>query len=97
MATKANSKSAAGAGDGGDEGGDAPLLDLNEASVKKLLSRAKKRGYITYDELNAVLPSDEFSPEVIDNAIAALASSDINVVEEETPVDPADRPEEIPT
>ena len=52
MATKANSKNAADAGDGGDEGGDAPLLDLNEASVKKLLARAKKRGYITYDAVS---------------------------------------------
>jgi len=38
------------------EGGDAPLIDLNEASLKKLISRAKKRGYITYDELNEALP-----------------------------------------
>jgi len=38
------------------EGGDAPLIDLNEASLKKLIARAKKRGYITYDELNEALP-----------------------------------------
>jgi RNA polymerase primary sigma factor len=35
------------------EAADAPLIDLNEASVKKLIARAKKKGYITYDELNA--------------------------------------------
>jgi hypothetical protein len=34
------------------EGGDAPLIDLNEASIKKLIARAKRRGVITYDELN---------------------------------------------
>jgi len=42
-----------------DKGGDAPLIDLNEAAVKKLLARAKKRGYLTYDELNAALPQDQ--------------------------------------
>ena len=57
MATKANSKSG-GVGEG-EDGGDAPLLDLNEASVKKLIARAKKRGYITYDELLALLWSLE--------------------------------------
>ena len=60
MATKANSKNG-GMGDG--EDGDAPLLDLNEASVKKLIARAKKRGYITYDELNDALPQDQMSSE----------------------------------
>ncbi|MET0240883.1 MAG: RNA polymerase sigma factor region1.1 domain-containing protein, partial [Sphingobium sp.] len=50
MASKANK---AGSGDnGGEDGDDAPLLDLNEASVKKLIAKAKKRGYITVDELN---------------------------------------------
>ncbi|OYX38165.1 RNA polymerase sigma factor region1.1 domain-containing protein, partial [Sphingomonas sp. 32-62-10] len=34
------------------ESGDAPLIDLNDASIKKLIARAKKRGYITYDQLN---------------------------------------------
>ena len=38
---------------------DAPLIDLNEADVKKLIARGKKRGYLTYDELNAALPQDE--------------------------------------
>ena len=38
--------------DGIDDGGDAPLIDLNDASIKKLIARAKKRGVITYDELN---------------------------------------------
>ncbi|MES2174050.1 MAG: RNA polymerase sigma factor RpoD [Pseudomonadota bacterium] len=83
MATKANSKSAAGAGDGGDEGGDAPLLDLNEASVKKLLARAKKRGYITYDELNNALPQDQMSSEQIEDVMSALNDMGVNIVENE--------------
>ena len=41
------------------DSGDAPLLDLNDASVKKLIARAKKRGYITVDELNEALPQDQ--------------------------------------
>ncbi len=83
MATKANSKNAAGAGDGGDEGGDAPLLDLNEASVKKLLARAKKRGYITYDELNNALPQDQMSSEQIEDVMSALNDMGVNIVENE--------------
>ncbi len=67
--------------------------DLQQAIVRKLLSMGKARGFITYDELNAVLPSDEFSPEAIDGAISALAQADINVVEEDPATDPADRAE----
>jgi RNA polymerase primary sigma factor len=66
---------------------------VQQAIVRKLLAMGKARGYITYDELNAILPPEEFSPEVIDAAIGALASADINVVEEETPMDPAESPE----
>ncbi len=54
------------------ESGDAPLLDLNEASVKKLIARATKRGYITYDELNAALPQDQMSSEQIEDVMSAL-------------------------
>ena len=52
------------------ESGDAPLIDLNEASVKKLLARAKKRGYITYDELNAALPQDVMSSDQIEDIMS---------------------------
>lgn len=67
--------------------------ELQQAVVRKLLSMGKARGFITYDELNAVLPADEFSPETIDAAIGALASADISVVEEDAATDPADRPD----
>ncbi len=67
--------------------------DLQQAVVRKLLSMGKTRGFITYDELNSVLPADEFSPEAIDGAIAALAQADINVVEEDAASDSAERPE----
>jgi RNA polymerase primary sigma factor len=67
--------------------------DIQQAVVRKLLAMGKGRGFITYDELNAVLPADEFSPEAIDAAISALAQMDINVVEEDVAADPADRQE----
>lgn len=79
MASKANSK---GAGEDQDSG-DAPLLDLNEASVKKLIARAKKRGYITYDELNDALPQDQMSSEQIEDIMSALNEMGVNIVENE--------------
>ncbi len=65
------------------EGSDAPLLDLNEASVKKLIARAKKRGYITYDELNDALPQGEMSSDQIEDITSALSDMGINIVENE--------------
>ncbi len=65
------------------ESGDAPLIDLNEASLKKLVARAKKRGYITYDELNNGLPQDQMSSEQIEDVMSALSEMGINVVENE--------------
>ena len=44
--------------------GDAPLIDLNEGTLKKLVARAKKRGYITVDQLNEMLPQDQMSSEL---------------------------------
>ena len=60
---------------------DAPLIDLNEASVKKLLTRAKKRGYITYDELNEALPQDQMSSEQIEDVMSAISEMGVNIVE----------------
>jgi RNA polymerase primary sigma factor len=60
---------------------DAPLIDLNEASVKKLMSKAKKKGYITYDELNAALPSGEMSPDQIEDIQTALSEMGVQIVE----------------
>ena len=59
---------------------DAPLIDLNEASVKKLIARAKKRGYITYDELNEALPQDQMSSEQFEVVIAAINDMGVNIV-----------------
>ncbi len=74
------------------DGNDAPLLDLNEASVKKLLARAKKRGYITYDELNEALPQDQMSSEQIEDVMAALSEMGINIIENDEPADDGAEP-----
>ena len=63
------------------EGGDSPLIDLNDASVKKLIARAKRRGIITYDELNAALPQDQMSSEQIEDIMAAISEMGVNIVE----------------
>src|SRR5437763_1686343 len=78
-------KTTNGSGDGEDkhDGGDAPLLDLNEASIKKLVARAKKRGYVTYDELNDALPQDQMSTDQIEDIMSSLNELGINVVENE--------------
>jgi RNA polymerase primary sigma factor len=65
------------------DGTDAPLIDLNEASIKKLIARAKKRGYITYDELNEALPQDQMSSEQIEDVMAAINDMGVNIVENE--------------
>ncbi|MDT7933589.1 MAG: RNA polymerase sigma factor RpoD [Sphingomonadaceae bacterium] len=80
-------KTVNGSGNGGDDGEkpgpDAPLIDLNESSIKKLIARAKKRGYITIDELNAALPQDQMSPDQIEDIMAAINEMGVNVVENE--------------
>ena len=76
---------------------DSPLLDLSDQSVKKLLKTAKARGYVTYDELNSVLPSEEVSSEKIEDTMAMLSDMGINVVdteEGEEAQEAADEPEE---
>jgi len=62
---------------------DGPLLDLSDAAVKRMIKLAKKRGYVTYDELNEVLPSEEFSSEQIEDVLGQLSELGINVVESE--------------
>jgi RNA polymerase primary sigma factor len=63
------------------ESGDAPLIDLNEASLKKLIARAKKRGYITYDQLNEALPQDQMSSDQLEDVMSALNEMGVNIVE----------------
>ncbi|PLX38434.1 MAG: RNA polymerase sigma factor RpoD [Hyphomicrobiales bacterium] len=65
------------------ENQDGPLLDLSDAAVKRMIKVAKKRGYVTHDELNEVLPSEEVTSEQIEDTMAMLSDMGINVIEEE--------------
>src|SRR3977135_1381998 len=60
-----------------------PLLDLSDAAVKKLIRAAKKRGYVTHDQINSVLPSEEVNSEQIEDVLAMFSEMGINVVETE--------------
>jgi RNA polymerase primary sigma factor len=62
---------------------DGPLLDLTDAGVKKFIKAAKTRGYVTMDELNKVLPSEEVTSEQIEDTLSMLSEMGINVVENE--------------
>ena len=69
--------------EGRDEAVEGVLLDTLTAAVKKLVARGKERGYVTYDELNAALPSEQVSSEMIEDTMAMLNEIGINVVESE--------------
>src|SRR6202451_4142798 len=72
-----------------------PLLDLSDAAVKKMIKRAKKRGYVTYEQLNAVMPSEEVTSEKIEDILAMMNEMGINVVEtEEADADEDEKEEE---
>jgi RNA polymerase primary sigma factor len=76
----------------GAENSDAPLIDLNEASIKKLIARAKRRGVITYDELNEALPQDQMSSEQIEDIMAAISEMGVNIVESDDDAADGDEP-----
>src|SRR5512139_554817 len=63
------------------ETGDAPLIDLNDVAIKKLIARAKKKGVITYEELNEALPQDQMSSEQIEDIMSAISEMGVNIVE----------------
>src|ERR1044071_1800174 len=71
------------------EPADGPVLDMSDAAVKKLIKTAKARGFVTYDELNEVLPSEEVSSEQIEDTMSMQSDMGINVIDtdeaEETP------------
>jgi RNA polymerase primary sigma factor len=70
---------------------DGPLLDLSDDAVKKMIKVAKKRGYVTMDELNAVLPSEEVTSEQIEDVMSMLSEMGINVVEDDEAGEEADK------
>src|SRR6184192_1137714 len=72
-----------------------PLLDLSDAAVKKLIRSAKKRGYVTHDQINSVLPSEEVNSEQIEDVLAMFREMGVNFVEtQETSEEGAEPSEE---
>lgn len=74
---------------------DSPLLDFSDDAIKKMVKLAKKNGYVTMDELNAVLPSDEVTSEQIEDILAMFSEMGINVVDDEDEVDSERYDEEV--
>jgi RNA polymerase primary sigma factor len=74
------------------EEADSPLLDMSDVAVRKMITRAKQRGYVTYDELNKVLPSDKVSSEQIEDTMSMLNEMGINVIESEEQEEQAEVP-----
>src|SRR5215471_18270878 len=73
---------------------DSPLLDLSDAAVKKLIRSAKKRGYVTHDQINSVLPSGEVNSEQIKDVLAIFSEMGVNVVETEEKSKEGEEPRE---
>lgn len=77
MATKEDEQSKT------DKDDNAHSLDMSQAAVKKMIAEARERGYITYDQLNTVLPPDQVSSEQIEDVMSMLSEMGINVIEDE--------------
>jgi RNA polymerase primary sigma factor len=73
---------------------DGPLLDLTDAAVKKLIRTAKKRGYLTHDQINSVLSSEEVNSEQIEDVLAMLSEMGVKVVETEEASEEGEQPRE---
>jgi RNA polymerase primary sigma factor len=69
---------------------DGPVLDMSDAAVKKLIKTAKARGFVTYDELNEVLPSEEVTSEQIEDTMSMLSDMGINVIDTDEAEEPAE-------
>src|SRR6266853_1557270 len=85
--------------DGPETPPDSPPIDLWDDAVKKLIRGAKKRGYVTHDQINALLPSEEVQSEQIEDILVMFSEMGVNIVEtkeaepEETPEDAKEEPE----
>jgi RNA polymerase primary sigma factor len=73
---------------------DSPLLDLSDPAVKELIRSAKKRGYVTHDQINSVLPSEEVNSEQIKDVLAIFSKIGVNVVETEETSKEGEEPRE---
>jgi len=72
-----------------EEAAETPLLDQIAVAIKKMVARGKERGYLTYDELNTALPTDQLSPDQIEDTMTMLSELGINVIENEDAEEPA--------
>jgi RNA polymerase primary sigma factor len=91
MASKATST--AETTEGREDAVESPLSDgLAAAAVKKLVARGQERGYVTYDELNAAMPAEEYTNEQIEDVMSSLSEKGVNLVESEEGEEPAERP-----
>src|ERR1700757_799215 len=72
-----------------EEAAESPLLDSLAAAIKRMLARGKERGYVTYDELNAALPPEQVSSELIEDTMTMLSELGVNVIENEESEEPA--------
>ena len=67
-------------------------LDMSQAAVKKMIAEARARGYITYDQLNTVLPPDQVCSEQIEDVMSMLSEMGINVIEDDEADEDGDGP-----
>ena len=72
-------------------------LDMSQAAVKKMIAEARERGYITYDQLNNVLPPDQVSSEQIEDVMSMLSEMGINIIEDDEAEDEDNRNTELVT
>ena len=77
--------------------GASPMLDMSQAAVKKMITTAKSRGYITYDELNEVLPPEQVTSEQIEDVMAMLSEMGINVIDNDEAEDEDAARDDAPT
>src|SRR3990170_6746992 len=75
------------------EGSDEPLIDQHEAAIKKLKARAKKRGFVTVDEINEALPQEHMTSEQIEDVMSEISEMGVNIVESDESSDEEDEPE----
>ena len=72
--------------------GEAPIIDTAAEAIKKMIKRGRERGFVTIDEINAALPQDKITSDLIEDTMAMLSELGINVIEgddEETAAKPA--------
>ncbi|MGM3198769.1 RNA polymerase sigma factor region1.1 domain-containing protein, partial [Bacillus cereus group sp. BC241] len=72
-------------------------LDMSQAAVKRMIAEARERGYITYDQLNSVLPPDQASSEQIEDVMSMLSEMGINVIEDDEAEEQEQVGEVVPT